>query len=138
MNVSRLSIARRTVCFDRAVCRGLHTPAAITPVPTAPAWLLGAWSYHGRVVSVLDLARLDGWGAVTAAQPVLLLIEVGRELLAIAADSALPDAAIAPPDRTDGLYDPIDHTELAEALPPVLLETARLPHACESALLKGP
>lgn len=138
MNVSRLSIARRTVCFDRAVCRGVYAPESITPVPTAPDWLLGAWSYHGRVVSVIDLARLDGWGAVAQPTAVVLLIEVGRELLAIAADATLPDAAIAPPDRTDGLYDPLETTEPGGAPPPVLLEASRLPHACESALLKGP
>lgn len=137
MHVSQLEIAHHTICVDRSVWRGVHVPGAISPVPGAPDWLLGAWGYLGRVVSVVDLAQLGGWGAVGRPVGVLLLVELGRELIGIAADRDLGDAHIARPDRSDGLYD------LVIADPPAdhgarLLEVARLPMEFEAALVHGP
>ncbi len=137
MNVAQLSIAHRIVCIDRTVCRGAHVPGPISPVPGAPDWLLGAWGYLGRVVSVVDLARMAGWGAVSRPVGTILLIELGRELLAIAADQDLGEARVAHPHRSDGLFDPIE-TDPAQAEPPLLLEVARLPLEFEAALLRGP
>ncbi|MSP56225.1 MAG: hypothetical protein EXR69_11580 [Myxococcales bacterium] len=137
MNVARIEIARRTILIDRSVWRGKHVPGPISPVPGAPDWLLGGWGYLGRVISVVDLARLGGWGSVKRPVAVLLLVELGRELIAIAGDRDLGDTRIAPPDRSDGLYDLVD-TEPPTSPPPQLLEVARLPMAFDAALLRGP
>ncbi len=136
MNVAQLSIANRIVCFDRTVCRGVHVPGPISPVPGAPDWLLGAWGYLGRVVSVVDVARMTGWGAVTRPVGVILLVELGRELLAIAADKDLGETRVSAPARSGGLLDPIDN-DPPSANPPCLLEVARLPMEFEAALLRG-
>ena len=136
MNVTRLSISNRTICIHRSVCRGAHQPGPISPVPGAPDWILGGWGYLGRVVSVVDLARLSGWGAVKRPVGVILLVELGRELLALAADSELGDTRVPAPLRSDGLYDDLvfdaPSTEVAQ-----LLEVARLPMEFEAALLRG-
>lgn len=137
MHVARLSIAQRTICFDRAVCRGVHVAGPLSTVPNAPDWLLGAWAYLGRVVAVIDLARLGQWGSVSRPCPALLLIEVGKDLLAIAADVDLGDAQIPPPDRSESLYDVIQSTGPADGTPALLLEAARLTLECEAALLRG-
>lgn len=137
MHVAQIEIARRTICIDRSVWRGVHVPGAISPVPGAPDWLLGAWGYLGRVVSVVDLARLGGWGSVKRPVATLLLVELGRELIAIAGDRDLGDARISPPDRSDGLYDLVE-TDPPTNPPSQLLEVARLPAEFEAALLRGP
>lgn len=136
MNVAQLSIANRVVCIDRTVCRGVHVPGPISPVPGAPDWILGAWGYLGRVVSVVDLARMTGWGAVGRPVGVIMLVELGRELLAIAADKDLGEHRIVTPDRSDGLFDPIV-SDPPSTDPPLLLEVARLPAEFEAALLRG-
>ena len=140
MHVARLSIAQRTICFDRAVCRGVHVPGPLSGIPNAPGWMLGAWAYLGRVVAVIDLAQLGAWGSVARPVPALLLIEVGKDLLAIAADEDLGDAQIPPPDRSDALYDVIQTVGAnadSNAQPTLLLEAARLTLECEAALLRG-
>ncbi len=137
MNVAQIEIARRTICIDRSVWRGVHTPGPISPVPGAPDWLLGAWGYLGRVLSVVDLARLSGWGAVARPVNVLLLVELGKELLAIAGDRDLGDARIPAPDRSDGLYDVVV-SDPPSTNPPLLLEVGRLPMEFETALMRGP
>ena len=137
MNVAQLLIANRTVCIDRTVCRGVHIPGPISPVPGAPDWILGAWGYLGRVVSVVDLARMTGWGSVARPVGVILLVELGRELLAIAADKDLGESRVLAPDRSDGLFDPIE-VDPPSKDPPQLLEVARLPMEFEAALLRGP
>jgi hypothetical protein len=101
--------------------------------------MLGAWAYLGRVVAVIDLAQLGAWGSVTRPVPALLLIEIGKDLLAIAGDADLGDAQVPPPDRSDALYDVIPPTGPADASaqPALLMEAARLTLECEAALLRG-
>jgi purine-binding chemotaxis protein CheW len=105
---------------------------AVTPVPQAPAWLLGVVNWHGQVVPVMDLrARL-----ALPAQPVslntpLILFQGETGLAALVADEvvevlAVPPHAVDAPDARLGAEHALAALVRWEERLILLLDPARL------------
>jgi purine-binding chemotaxis protein CheW len=98
---------------------GLHLPQvaqvlsgrAITPVPGAPAAILGAIALSGRVLSVLALARALGrHGAAVAETGHLVILRAAAIALAVDRVEGVLAVADADPDGRaprEGLVDPV-------------------------------
>ncbi len=67
----------------------------LTPVPAAPAWLLGLAAYKGAPLSVIDLAAACGEQepATPTGGKRLLLVETGRHRVAFSVDAIVSQAA---------------------------------------------
>jgi purine-binding chemotaxis protein CheW len=74
---------------------------AVTPVPEAPAWLLGVINWHGRVIPVMDLRVRLGLPALPAGlgSP-LLLFQNSDGVAALLADEVV-EVLSPPPQARD-------------------------------------
>lgn len=86
--------------------RSVITEPALTPVPTAPATVLGLANVRGEIVPVFDTGLLRGVGPVGSARFVIVVeTERGPAGLAVAAVPAtanVPDDDIVDPDSLVG------------------------------------
>jgi chemotaxis signal transduction protein len=101
----------------------------LRPVPGAPECVLGLAERHGRVVTVLDLARLIGEAPVAGDR---CLVRLARPLdhLALAVPSAPRHLTLAEGASREGVLDP--------DRPPVLLDPERLLAKAESGMPGAP
>jgi len=75
----------------------------ITPVPGAPAVVLGVWNLRGDVMAVLDLATLLGLGGAEPGR--IVVVEEGDLHGGLAVESVLDVGAIPEPlEPTDSEY----------------------------------
>lgn len=85
---------------------------AVSPLPQAPAAVLGVMNLHGQVIPVLDLRRRFGLPlcdyGLTAR---LLVVRTGRRILALAVDEVLGVSEVAQETitRPDALLPGIGH-----------------------------
>jgi purine-binding chemotaxis protein CheW len=96
-----------------------------TPVPGAPAALIGLSSRRGRLLNVVDPARALGQGTGAAADGHLLVLKDTRPRLALLVDRAEAVAALAIDDGSDaeGLT---TQATLADGGRPLLVNKDRL------------
>ena len=97
---------------------------AVSPLPQAPAVVLGVINLHGQVIPVLDLRRRFGLPlrdyGLTAR---LLVVRTGRRILALTVDEVLGVREVAPETitRPDALLPGIGHVAGIVALADGLL-----------------
>ncbi len=110
-------------------------PAAVTPVPGAPASLVGVIQWRGRVVPLVDLDRFLG---IVGDEPVrrrtLILVPFGDATVGVVVDRLLgacrvPESAIVVGCSADGPAAALDHVGTLELSPERLDETSHVPPA---------
>lgn len=96
-------LAGASYALPLAFVREVDRPPSITPLPNAPAWLLGVANLRGDLVSVVDLAAFLGVGTPRIPRDARLLacraggLEAGLLVERLREIRELPDASIHPP-----------------------------------------
>lgn len=73
-------IAQQDYCFDIRRVREIRGWTPATPLPCAPAVLLGVINLRGTVVPVIDLSARMGFGATQpCSRHAILVVEVGQQ-----------------------------------------------------------
>lgn len=81
--------------FDAAHVVEVLAPARVTSVPGTPGWVKGVIQHRGRILAVIDLEALLGWGSGTADAPSrVVVVSAGGMTFAVAADPAVEVAAV--------------------------------------------
>lgn len=92
----------------------------LTPVPGAPAWLIGVGGHRGRLLPVVDLTAAQGGGPRPSATSCgkLLLVEIGAHRLGFCVTEVSAEAAPAPAGATPLLIRSLAARLLGEAVEP--------------------
>lgn len=108
MNLTRFPVGDRFLSVDRAALRGVVPSPGLSPVPDAPAWIVGAYNNLGRAVAAVDAAALLGLGAVTLPPAVLLLVQAPSGLIGLVADGSPDEVRAASRPRRGAVVEVVD------------------------------
>lgn len=84
----RCGVGGRTIGLPAGIVRDIAEPAAVTPLPGAPAEVLGIAVLRGAPVTIVDGRRLAG-EAADAPITAFVLCEVGGRRIGVAVDDVL-------------------------------------------------
>jgi purine-binding chemotaxis protein CheW len=96
----RLRIGSQSYALAVADVRAVATAGELTPVPGAPACVLGVRVLHGRLLPVMDLAPLLGIAPGPVAR--VVVVPHGRRELGLAAAEVHDVAELPPGDAPPG------------------------------------
>jgi purine-binding chemotaxis protein CheW len=88
-------------------------PASLTPVPGAPAHLLGVMNLRGEVLPVVDLAALSGLRG-PGEPTVIVVVEAGGARAGLAVDAVLGVGDLPAPSPTDTAREYVSSAALAD------------------------
>lgn len=117
----RTSRGEHDLHFKEQAIRGLLTAPRIAAVPATPSWLLGACSFEGRAVSVVDIAALAHGTIANQDVPVVVFVATPAGLIGIPADAPLKDEAPIG-DVLEGRDVVVDAATLPERISRALIE----------------
>jgi purine-binding chemotaxis protein CheW len=106
-------IARERYAVDLACVVEVARLCGLTPLPGAPAPVLGIVLHRGRLLPVVDLRRLLGGGEAAVPQAGwLVVVGAGDALVGLLADGAVevarvPSRGLAPPLVRGGVAEPL-------------------------------
>ncbi|MBJ7250341.1 MAG: chemotaxis protein CheW [Acetobacteraceae bacterium] len=101
-----LTVAGQTCCIPVLLVRDVLSPQAITPIPLAPAEVVGGFNLRGRIVTAIDLRRRLGLPpADNADKAMSVVVEQAGELYSLIVDQVdgvlpLPSAGVCPNPST--------------------------------------
>ena len=111
MTLTRFSVGGRALCVDRGSVRGVLPGPALSGVPDAPDWIVGAYNHLGRAVAVIDLAGLLGLGLCPNPPAFILLVDAPSGLLALGCDAAPDEVKPTSNPRRGALLEVVDRGE---------------------------
>jgi chemotaxis signal transduction protein len=91
--VAEISVGERVHVLPLAALRATVPLRMVTPVPLAPPHVIGILRFHGQIITALSLASLLGVAGWRADPAVLVIVEVGGEVLCAIDCEQVPKAA---------------------------------------------
>lgn len=92
--------------IEATLVREVYAVREITPLPTAPEFVLGITNIRGKIIAVLDLSAVLGHGAAGKASGRTIVVEIdGIEIGVDAREcgvARVPHRRLRPPSRTGG------------------------------------
>lgn len=101
----------------------------LTPVPGAPAWLMGVGGHRGRLLPVVDLAAAQGGSAMPPKGSIgkLLMVDIGAHRLAFRVSEVSMEGASVPTGATPLAIRTVAARLLGEAFEPGLFAAREQP-----------
>ncbi|MBB5575396.1 MULTISPECIES: chemotaxis protein CheW [Rhizobium] len=94
------NLGEQQFCIKTTSIREIRGWAAATPLPHAPAHVLGVMNLRGSVIPVIDLAaRLGVTGTIDSSRSAIVVVEVGTGILGLVVDQVSDILSIS----TDGI-----------------------------------
>jgi purine-binding chemotaxis protein CheW len=98
-----LELGGRGYAIEANVVREVCAVRELTPLPTAPPFVLGITNIRGKIIAVLDLAGVLGHGAVARPSGRAIIVEIGGIEIGVDARhcgvARVPHRRLAPASR---------------------------------------